>query len=80
MIKHVPAEQRVLRDWNALTEAEQMQEPRSKVLYTLTVENSWRAMARYARSQILLTPPNRILELINVGLPRNWIFRMKISL
>ncbi|KAF9964567.1 hypothetical protein BGZ70_006261 [Mortierella alpina] len=70
MIKHVPAEQRVLRDWNALTEAEQSQEPRSKVLYTLTVENSWRAMARYTRSQILLTPPDRILELINLWYAR----------
>ncbi|KAF9982265.1 Trafficking protein particle complex subunit 12 [Mortierella antarctica] len=70
MIKHVPAEQRVLRDWNALTEAEQLQEPRSKVLYTLTVENSWRAMARYTRSQILLTPLDRILELINLWYAR----------
>ncbi|KAF9574831.1 hypothetical protein EC968_005309 [Mortierella alpina] len=70
MIKHIPAEKRVLRDWNALTEAEQLLEPRSKVLYTLTVENSWRAMARYTRSQILLTPPERILELINLWYAR----------
>ncbi|KAI7828760.1 hypothetical protein BC939DRAFT_394095 [Gamsiella multidivaricata] len=65
MIKHVPAEQRVLRDWNTLTEAEQRQASRAEILHELTINNSWRAMARYTRAQILATPSERIPDLIN---------------
>ncbi|KAF9203881.1 hypothetical protein BGZ59_001391, partial [Podila verticillata] len=36
MVKHIPAEHRVLRDWNALTEAEQRQGPRAEILHELT--------------------------------------------
>ncbi|KAG0348311.1 Trafficking protein particle complex subunit 12 [Podila humilis] len=37
MVKYIPAEQRVLRDWNALTEAEQRQGPRAEILHELTL-------------------------------------------
>ena len=67
MIKHISADRRVLRDWNGLTEAEQRQASRSEILHELTINNSWRAMTRYTRSQILMTPPDHILELINVS-------------
>ncbi|KAF8936547.1 hypothetical protein BGZ58_004042 [Dissophora ornata] len=70
MFKHIPAEQRVLRDWNALTEAEQRQASRTEILHELTINNSWRAMTRYTRSQILATPPDRIPELINLWYAR----------
>ncbi|KAG9061429.1 Trafficking protein particle complex subunit 12 [Linnemannia hyalina] len=70
MIKHIPADQRVLRDWNGLTETEQRQAPRSEILRELTINNSWRAMTRYTRSQILMTPSDHILELINLWYAR----------
>ncbi|KAG0327201.1 Trafficking protein particle complex subunit 12 [Dissophora globulifera] len=70
MVRHVPAEQRVLRDWNALTEAEQRQASRAEILHELTINNSWRAMARYTRSQILATPTDRIPELVNLWYAR----------
>ncbi|KAG0201372.1 hypothetical protein BGX33_010352 [Mortierella sp. NVP41] len=70
MIKHIPAEQRVLRDWNGLTEAEQRQASRSEILHELTINNSWRVMSRYTRSQILMTPSDHILELINLWYAR----------
>ncbi|KAG0284095.1 Trafficking protein particle complex subunit 12 [Linnemannia gamsii] len=70
MIKHIPADQRVLRDWNGLTEAEQRQASRSEILHELTINNSWRAMTRYTRSQILMTPSDHILELINLWYAR----------
>ncbi|KAI9233123.1 MAG: hypothetical protein BYD32DRAFT_426754 [Podila humilis] len=70
MVKHIPAEHRVLRDWNALTEAEQRQGPRAEILHELTINNSWRAMTRYTRSQILATPPDQILDLINLWYAR----------
>ncbi|KAG0098864.1 Trafficking protein particle complex subunit 12 [Podila epicladia] len=66
MVKHIPAEHRVLRDWNALTEAEQRQGSRAEILHELTINNSWRAMTRYTRAQILATPPDQILDLINL--------------
>jgi hypothetical protein len=72
MIKHIPADQRVLRDWNGLTEAEQRQASRSEILHELTINNSWRAMTRYTRSQILMTPSDHILELINVRIWIHW--------
>ncbi|KAF9134295.1 Trafficking protein particle complex subunit 12 [Mortierella sp. 14UC] len=70
MIKHIPADQRVLRDWNGLTEAEQRQASRSEILHELTINNSWRAMTRYTRSQILMTPSDHILELVNLWYAR----------
>ncbi|KAG0062457.1 hypothetical protein BGZ89_010643 [Linnemannia elongata] len=70
MIKHIPADQRVLRDWNGLTEAEQRQASRTEILRELTINNSWRAMTRYTRSQILMTPSDHILELINLWYAR----------
>ncbi|KAK3842469.1 MAG: hypothetical protein J3R72DRAFT_368054 [Linnemannia gamsii] len=70
MVKHIPADQRVLRDWNGLTEAEQRQASRSEILRELTINNSWRAMTRYTRSQILMTPSEYILELINLWYAR----------
>ncbi|KAF9129995.1 hypothetical protein BGX30_013685 [Mortierella sp. GBA39] len=70
MIKHIPADQRVLRDWNGLTETEQRQASRSEILRELTINNSWRAMTRYTRSQILMTPSDQILELINLWYAR----------
>ncbi|KAF8971608.1 Trafficking protein particle complex subunit 12 [Entomortierella lignicola] len=70
MVKHIPADQRVLRDWKALTEAEQRQASRTEILHELIVNNSWRAMTRYTRSQILTTPPERIPELINLWYAR----------
>ncbi|KAG0365367.1 Trafficking protein particle complex subunit 12 [Mortierella sp. AD032] len=70
MVKHIPADQRVLRDWNGLTEAEQRQASRSEILHELTINNSWRAMTRYTRSQILMTPSEYILELINLWYAR----------
>ncbi|KAG0326151.1 Trafficking protein particle complex subunit 12 [Podila horticola] len=66
MVKHIPAEHRVMRDWNALTEAEQRQGSRAEILHELTINNSWRALTRYTRSQILATPPDQILDLINL--------------
>ncbi|KAF9920742.1 Trafficking protein particle complex subunit 12 [Linnemannia zychae] len=70
LIKHIPADQRELRDRNGLTEAEQRQASRSEILHELTINNSWRAMARYTRSQILMTPSDHILELINLWYAR----------
>ncbi|KAG0046539.1 Trafficking protein particle complex subunit 12 [Gryganskiella cystojenkinii] len=70
MVRHIPAEQRTLRDWNALTEAEQRQASRSEILHELTINNSWRAMTRYTRSQILATPSDRIVDLINLWYAR----------
>ncbi|KAG0212055.1 hypothetical protein BGX28_006953 [Mortierella sp. GBA30] len=70
MVKHVPAELRVIRDWNALTEAEQRHASRSEVLRELTINNSWRAMARYTRNQIQETSPDRVLELLNLWYAR----------
>lgn len=70
MVRQIPADQRVLRDWNAPTEAEQRQAPRDQVLRELTVNNSWRAMARYTRSQILATRADQIPELINLWYAR----------
>ncbi|KAG0274190.1 Trafficking protein particle complex subunit 12 [Linnemannia exigua] len=70
MVKHIPADQRVLRDWSGLTEAEQRQASRSEILHELTINNSWRAMTRYTRSQILMTPSEYILELINLWYAR----------
>ncbi|KAF9354624.1 Trafficking protein particle complex subunit 12 [Mortierella sp. AD094] len=70
MVKHIPTEQRVLRDWRALTEAEQRQASRAEILHELTINNSWRAMTRYTRSQILATPPERIPELVNLWYAR----------
>ncbi|KAF9190213.1 Trafficking protein particle complex subunit 12 [Haplosporangium sp. Z 767] len=70
MVRHIPVEQRVLRDWNAMTEAEQRQGSRSEVLHELTINNSWRAMTRYTRSQILSTPSDQVLELINLWYAR----------
>jgi len=78
MIKHIPAEQRVLRDWNGLTEAEQRQASRSEILHELTINNSWRAMSRYTRSQILMTPSDHILELINVRVEDSWTSNMEL--
>ncbi|KAG0349125.1 Trafficking protein particle complex subunit 12 [Podila minutissima] len=66
MVKHISADHRVLRDWNALTEAEQRQGSRAEILHELTINNSWRAMTRYTRAQILSTPPDQILDLINL--------------
>ncbi|GJJ77951.1 trafficking protein particle complex subunit 12 [Entomortierella parvispora] len=70
MVRHIPAEHRTLRDWSALTEAEQRQASRSEILHELTINNSWRAMTRYTRSQILATPSDRIVELINLWYAR----------
>ncbi|KAG0262716.1 Trafficking protein particle complex subunit 12 [Mortierella polycephala] len=70
MVRHIPVELRVLRDWSVITETEQRQESRSKILHELTVNNSWRAMTRYTRSQILSTPSDQILELINLWYAR----------
>lgn len=39
MVKYIPAEHRVLRDWNALTEAEQRQGSRAEILHELTVKD-----------------------------------------
>ncbi|KAI1307686.1 hypothetical protein EDD11_004388 [Mortierella claussenii] len=70
MVRHIPAEKRVLRDWNALTEAEQRQAPRAEILHEMIVNNSWRAMARYTRTQIVSTSPERVPELINLWYAR----------
>ncbi|KAF9171015.1 Trafficking protein particle complex subunit 12 [Mortierella sp. AD011] len=70
MVKHIPADQRTLRDWRALTEAEQRQASRTEILHELTINNSWRAMTRYTRTQILATPPERTPELINLWYAR----------
>ncbi|KAG0021847.1 Trafficking protein particle complex subunit 12 [Podila clonocystis] len=70
MVKHIPAEQRVLRDWNALTEAEMRQGSRAETLHELTINNSWRALTRYTRAQIVSTPPDQILDLINLWYAR----------
>ncbi|KAF9355644.1 Trafficking protein particle complex subunit 12 [Mortierella sp. NVP85] len=70
MVRQIPANQRVLRDWNALTEAERRQAPRAEILRELTVNNSWRAMARYTRAQILASLPDQILDLINLWYAR----------
>ncbi|KAG0234072.1 hypothetical protein BGW42_006938 [Actinomortierella wolfii] len=66
MSKHVPPERFVPRDWNAFTEAEQRYAAQSEILQELTINNSWMAMARYARTQILNTPAEQILKLINL--------------
>lgn len=66
MVRQIPADQRVLRDWNAPTKAEQRQASRTEILRELTVNNSWRSMARYTRTQILATRSDQTLELINV--------------
>ncbi|KAG0024570.1 Trafficking protein particle complex subunit 12 [Entomortierella chlamydospora] len=70
MVKHIPADQRTLRDWRALTEAEQRQASRAEILHELTINNSWRAMTRYTRTQILATPPEQTTELINLWYAR----------
>ncbi|KAF9436821.1 Trafficking protein particle complex subunit 12 [Entomortierella beljakovae] len=69
-VGHIPAEQRVRRDWKALTEVEQRQAPRMEILHELTINNSWRAMTRYTRSQILATSHERIPELVNLWYAR----------
>ncbi|KAF9431170.1 Trafficking protein particle complex subunit 12 [Podila epigama] len=70
MVKQIPPEYRTLRDWNSLTEAELRQGSRAETLHELTINNSWRAMARYTRSQILSTPSEQIVELINLWYAR----------
>ncbi|KAF9163584.1 hypothetical protein DFQ26_002340 [Actinomortierella ambigua] len=66
MSKHMSPERFVPRDWNAFTEAEQRLASQSEILQELTINNSWMAMARYAKTQILGTPADQILKLINL--------------
>ncbi|KAF9978842.1 hypothetical protein BGZ73_000113 [Actinomortierella ambigua] len=68
--KHVPPDRFVPRDWNAFTEAEQRLASQSEILQELTINNSWMAMARFAKSQILGTPADQILKLINLWYAR----------
>ncbi|KAF9586025.1 Trafficking protein particle complex subunit 12 [Lunasporangiospora selenospora] len=70
MVRHIPAEHRVIRDWNALTAVEHSSTSREEILRELTVNNAWRAMARYTRSQILSTPSERIVDLVNLWYAR----------